>query len=126
MGISGASGNVYHFDLCSFLFVIFEIVLKIICLFFLFYPPPGRHPCLWCTILALEMKLAHDKRSLVQERTLQHLTETFQKFKTKANGDIKKAKDYFNVIHEPLLDIPLDQVIKDSKNKLHVRKESVF
>lgn len=57
------------------------------------------------------MQLPHDKRSAVQERTLKHLKETLQEFQTRANGDIKKAKDYFNVIHEPLIDIPIDQVI---------------
>lgn len=44
-------------------------------------------------------------------RNLEHLKETLQKFQTQVNEDIEKAKDYFNVIHEPLLDIPLDQVI---------------
>lgn len=62
-------------------------------------------------ILALQMYQACDERRAVQERTLEHLKETLQKFQTQANGDIKKAKDYVNVIHEPLLDIPLDQVI---------------
>ena len=57
------------------------------------------------------MHLARNERRAVQERTLEHLKETLQKFQTEGNGDIKKAKDYFNVIHEPLLDIPLDQVI---------------
>lgn len=64
-------------------FAVFEIVSIIKLLFFLFNTPPSQHACLWCTILALEMQLAHDKRSLVQERTLQHLRETFQKFQTK-------------------------------------------
>lgn len=56
------------------------------------------------------MNLTHDKRGAIQQRTLKHLQETLEKFQTQANGDLKKAKDYFNVIHEPLLDIPIDQV----------------
>ena len=56
------------------------------------------------------MHLPHDKRGAIQQRTLKHFKETLETFQTRANGDLKKAKDYFDVIHEPLLDIPIDQV----------------
>jgi len=61
------------------------------------------------------MHLPHDKRGTVQQRCLKHLQETLKEFQEKANGDLKKAKDYFNVIHEPLFDIPIDQVTKKLK-----------
>ena len=67
------------------------------------------------------MHLTRDERRAVQERTLEHLKKTLQKFQTEGNGDIKKAKDYFDVIHEPLLDIPLDQVyIMYRKSKIKI------
>ena len=69
----------------------------------------GRHSCLWCTIIALEMKLPRDKRSPTILRTLQNLVEQHQKF-LDAGGDIKKAKNYFNVIHKAILDIPIERV----------------
>lgn len=56
------------------------------------------------------MHLPHEKRRAVQLRTLKHLQEALENFQTRANGDLKKAKDYFNIIHEPVLDIPIDQV----------------
>ena len=111
MRISGASG--IYFILTSVQFGVHHFSFKTKnnkCQSF--FNSPGRHPCLWCTILALEMHLAYDKRSRVQESTLQHHKKTFEKFQTQANGDIKKAKDYFNVLHEPLLGIPTDQLKK--------------
>ena len=71
----------------------------------------GRHPCLWCTIIATQMWLAlNDRTELVEPRTLEQLRTTLESFQREANGNIKKAKDYLNVIHKPLLDIPIDQV----------------
>ena len=109
MGISGASGNLHSFSVL--LWSDFSETKNNKYKFVVVTPITGRHPCLWCIILALQMHLARDERRAVQERTLEHLKKTLQKFQTEGNGDIKKAKDYFNVIHEPLLDIPLDQVI---------------
>ena len=43
-------------------------------------------------------------------RTLQHLEKQLKDFKEKGRGDLKSAKNFFNVIHEPLLNIPVDQV----------------
>jgi len=70
----------------------------------------GRHPCIWCTILAVEMALTKEKRGTVMTRTLQHLEKQLKDFKEKGRGDLKSAKNFFNVIHEPLLNIPVDQV----------------
>ena len=57
----------------------------------------GCHSCLWCTIIDLEMTLPRDKRSPTILRTLENLVEQHQKF-LDAGGEIKKAKNYFNVI----------------------------
>ena len=56
------------------------------------------------------MQLTKDQRSTVMARTLQHLEDQLKEFKTKGNGDLKNAKKFFNVIHEPLISIPIDQV----------------
>ena len=70
----------------------------------------GHHPCIWCTILTVEMTLTKEKRRRVMTRTLQHLEEQLNDFKEKGRGDLKNAENFFNVIHEPLLNIPVDQV----------------
>ena len=36
--------------------------------------------------------------------------QTLQEFMDKANGNLKQAKEFHNVIHKPILDIPIDQV----------------
>ena len=50
------------------------------------------------------------ERGRLERRTLENLKQHLDDFMTKANGDVKKAKEYFNVIHAPLLDIPINQV----------------
>ena len=70
----------------------------------------GRHPCIWCTILAVEMALTKKKQGTVMTSTLQHLEEQLKDFKEKGRGDLKNAKKFFIVIHKPLLNIPVDQV----------------
>jgi len=70
----------------------------------------GRYPCLWCLILATEMHLPKNQRTQHQERTLRGMQEHLKDFKDKGDGNLKKAKLFFNVIHEPLLEIPIDQV----------------
>ena len=70
----------------------------------------GRHARLWCTtIIALEMKLPREERSPTILRTLENLAEQHQK-SLDAGGDIKKAKNYFNVIHKAIFEIPVEQV----------------
>lgn len=70
----------------------------------------GRYPCLWCLILSTEMHMPKHQRREAQKRTLEGMQEHLRDFKDKGGGDLKKAKLYFNVIHEPLLEIPIDQV----------------
>jgi len=57
------------------------------------------------------MKLPRDERSPTIRRTLENLREQHHKF-LDAGGDIKKAKNYFNVIHQAIFDIPIEQVNK--------------
>ena len=57
------------------------------------------------------MQLPADQRSQVVERTLESMMAKLKEFQEKAGGDLKKAKFYENVIHEPLLSIPIDHVI---------------
>lgn len=64
------------------------------------------------------MKLPRDKRSPTILRTLENLHEQHQKF-VDAGGDIKQAKNYFNVIQKAIFNIPIDQVnIKQTSAKL--------
>ena len=71
----------------------------------------GRHSYLWCTIIALEMTLPKDERCPAILRILENLDEQHQKFLDVA-GDIKKAKNYLNVIHKAIIDMPIEQVNK--------------
>ena len=59
------------------------------------------------------MKLDKSKRNSVENRTLENLQEQLQRFRSEGQSDIKQAKKFFNVIHEPLIDIPIDQVSFD-------------
>ena len=69
----------------------------------------GRHPCLWCTVIAVKMHLLKDQRGSVTVRSLEHLHSKLAEFEA-AGGDLKKAKEYNNVIHAPLFNIPINQV----------------
>jgi len=69
----------------------------------------GRHSCLWCTIIALEMKLPRDQRTPTTLRTLENLHKQHQKF-LDSGGAIKKAKNYYKVIRKAIFEIPVDQV----------------
>ena len=86
-----------------------NIIINILLNYILQLISIGGHSCLWCTIIALEMKLPRDERSPTILRTLENLHEQCQKF-LDAGGDIKKAKNYFNVIHKAIFDIPIEQV----------------
>ena len=57
------------------------------------------------------MELPADQRSPVVEKTLESMMAKLKEFQEKACGDLKKAKFYENVIHEPLFSIPIDPVI---------------
>lgn len=70
----------------------------------------SHYLCLWCTILAIEMSLPKEKRSPYFLRTLDHLSQQFKEFQEKGHSDIKKAKNFFNVIQSFMLEIQLDQI----------------
>ena len=73
----------------------------------------GRHCCLWCDITYQQLQVPQDMRGLSSNRTLQSLDDDLQRFLTVGHGNIKKAKEFNNVIRPRAFDIPLDQV----KNK---------
>lgn len=56
-----------------------------------------------------EMKLPKIQRSPTTSRTLEHLQNCHKKF-IDDGGDIKKAKNYCNVIQEAIFEIQIDQV----------------
>jgi len=56
------------------------------------------------------MSLPKEKRSSYFLRTLDHLNKQFKEFQEKGHSDIKKAKNFFNVIQSFMLEIQLDQV----------------
>ncbi|KAL9976703.1 hypothetical protein ACROYT_G014030 [Oculina patagonica] len=56
------------------------------------------------------MHLPKNQRGEAQTRTLEGMHEHLREFKEKGRGDLKKAKSFFNVINEPLLEIPIDQI----------------
>ena len=56
------------------------------------------------------MQRTKDQRGTITARTLQHLEDQLKEFKDKRQGDLRNAEKFFNVIHEPLISIPIDQV----------------
>lgn len=70
----------------------------------------GRHCCLWCKIDHADLKIPLSVRGRSPLRTLENLKQDHEEFLAKAHGDLKKAKEYFNVIGEVLFDIPLTNV----------------
>ena len=69
----------------------------------------GKHNCLWCEISSDYLKTPRRERDLSQLRSLQSLQRDYSDFE-RAGGDIRKAKDYHNVIQPHFFDIPLNQV----------------
>jgi len=55
------------------------------------------------------MKLPRDQRTPTTLRTLENLHKQHQKF-LDSEGAIKKAKNYYKVIHKAIFEIPVDQV----------------
>ncbi len=71
----------------------------------------GRHCCLLCKIPSDKLKAPRAvRRKYVILRTLENLTEDHANFLTEGNGDLGKAKEFFNVICPYFFKIPLDQV----------------
>ena len=69
----------------------------------------GRHSCLWCHIRTDDMKVPRKTRGPSQERSLDTLAHDYQQYLA-AGGDIRKAKDFNNVIGPYVFEIPLNQV----------------
>ncbi|XP_065645053.1 uncharacterized protein LOC136075538 [Hydra vulgaris] len=76
----------------------------------------GKHCCLFCYATTNEMKVCKKERTGIESRTLENLQADFERF-MKDGGIKKKAKFYNNVIAEPILRIPLNQV---SLPSLHI------
>ena len=70
----------------------------------------GRHCCLWCTIPSAKLAIPIARRGRSPERTLDTLHSDHARF-LRDGGDLKKAKEYNNVIEEHLFDISLDNVM---------------
>ena len=81
---------------------------------------PGRHCCLWCEVQSKNLKLPlsaqgpspdnPNQRKPSPSRSLETLQRDYESFIKKGKGDLKKAKEYKNVIGPYFFDIPLDQV----------------
>ena len=56
------------------------------------------------------MRVPREDRPACQPRTLLSLEADLQRFQTARKGNIRKAKEYNNVISEHFLPIPIDQV----------------
>lgn len=70
----------------------------------------GRHCCLWCTVTYPHLQEPLSVRGRSSQRSLATLEGHYNDFLTKGEGNIGKAKDFYNVIRPPLLEIPLDLV----------------
>ena len=70
--------------------------------------PCGKYPCLWCHIEKNDIQNEVDSKS-AEERNLKTMQRNLDDF-NESGKDIKNAKEYFNVINHPLLNIDLDMV----------------
>ncbi|XP_057313753.1 uncharacterized protein LOC130655069 isoform X2 [Hydractinia symbiolongicarpus] len=68
----------------------------------------GRHPCLYCIATKEEIQKPVDIRGKFPVRTLETLKENLAKFRD-SGGNLKNAKFNYNVIDDPLFNIPIDQ-----------------
>ncbi|XP_038049523.1 uncharacterized protein LOC119723080 isoform X2 [Patiria miniata] len=69
----------------------------------------GRHCCLYCDITKDGMRLPLAERPALQQRSLETLTYDLQRFRVHG-AHLTKAKEFNNVIDEPMFAIPLTQV----------------
>ena len=90
-GLSGTAGK---FDNRNSYFEEYTILLN----------HTGRHCCLWCIASKSEMQTPLSERGRLQLRSLEHLKEYYSKFQA-AGGNIKKAKEYYNVIRPHFFEI---------------------
>ena len=71
----------------------------------------GRHPCLWCEVARHQLKIPpQDRAHIAPLRSLQSLENNYNMFTTQGKADLRKAKEYNNVIGKSFFQIPLDQV----------------
>ncbi|XP_012564898.2 uncharacterized protein LOC101240152 [Hydra vulgaris] len=69
----------------------------------------GRHCCLFCNATSTDMKGIESQSAEIKVRTLENLYTDYKSFIEKG-GQLYDAKHFNNVITEPMLKIPLDQV----------------
>ncbi|CAH1266636.1 Hypp3462 [Branchiostoma lanceolatum] len=70
----------------------------------------GVHPCLWCEETKTGIRQPKSERQTCPKRTLDSLHSDHKRFLEEGQGNIKKAKNFKNVIAPPMFDIPLNQV----------------
>ncbi|CAH1248628.1 Hypp8324 [Branchiostoma lanceolatum] len=70
----------------------------------------GVHPCLWCEETKTGIRQPKSERQTCSKRTLDSLYSDHKRFLEQGQGNIKKAKNFKNVIAPPMFDIPLNQV----------------
>ena len=70
----------------------------------------GQHPCFWCTIRTDQLKQPRHARGPLPPRTLDSLQADSLRFSTTGKADIRKAKDFNNVIGPVFFNVPLSQV----------------
>ena len=90
----------------------------------IFYGHVGRHRCLWCRIAKSDLK--ETPSITLQLRDLGILTRTHSDFLTKGAGDLKVAKEFFNVIATPFFNLPLDQVSVVCSAAVHVVRKDLL
>lgn len=65
---------------------------------------------MWCTISHSDMLLPTNQRTkLCENRSLQTMNSCLEKFRSQGSKPLK-AKDFYNVVREPLMGVPLVQL----------------
>ncbi|XP_070533903.1 uncharacterized protein [Ptychodera flava] len=69
----------------------------------------GLYPCLWClTTKAIATQVPED-RPHVNPRSVETILDENRKF-VASGSNLKNAKFYYNCIHRPFVEVPLDRV----------------
>ena len=71
--------------------------------------PQSTHPCLWCTASKQQTQKSPTEQPQLQQGTIKSIKRDRRRFRRHGNN-IKNAKAFNNVIHQPLSDVPLSQV----------------
>ena len=69
----------------------------------------GTHPCLWCNIS--KKQIQSDQYHKSEPRTLESIKENCDKWEMETNADKKRASEYYNCVHRPMINIDLDRVV---------------